>query len=291
MALSEVLLNGQAVPWFEQTPSNPNAATVHFASANGFPIATYQEFFDAFADTYRFTGMDCRATWLPTQEPPKRFSAFDFADDLINIIEQQQRQAVIGMGHSYGGLITLIAATKRPDLFTKLVIIEPATTPQDWVLWFYSHIPRALLMRWFPLIEGSLKRRTTWSSPEEFYQHYHGHPTFKHFTDRSLTEYANNGLRQLDDGNYQLIFSPQWEAHIFCSLKSFWLYLNKLSIPVYVLRAQHSPLNTAQSYHRHRKVFKHHINTDVVADAHHLLTHEQPIKTANIIQSWLDNGH
>lgn len=47
-------------------------------------------------------------------------------DEVIADIEQQfSQQQVIGLGHSFGGLVTLMAAYRRPELFSKLVIMDP----------------------------------------------------------------------------------------------------------------------------------------------------------------------
>jgi len=288
--LSTVNLQGQDVPWFNMASTNKDAQTIHFAGANGFPIASYQEFFDCFNKQYQITGMDCRATWLPKMDPPNNFSIDDFADDLINIIEQQHTQPVIGVGHSHGGLMILVAAAKRPELFSKLVIIEPATMPISWLIPITSVMPRWLIYRLVPFIKGSLDRQEYWSSPDEFYQRYHGHPTFKHFTNRSLRDYADHGLRELDDGRFELVFNPKWEAHIFCTLKIFWRYLKKQQPPTLIMRAEHSNLNTQQSFKSHKGAFNRLVSPAVLSDSYHLLTHEKPAETHDLINAWLDNS-
>jgi len=276
-------------PWFEMPANNADAEVIHFAGANGFPIATYQEFFDSFAKQYKITGMDCRATWLPKTDPPNNFSIDDFADDLINAIETQHKQPVIGLGHSHGGLMTLVAAAKRPELFSKLVIIEPAAFPNPWMAPVAAFAPKWLMYRLVPFIKGSLERQTIWSSPDAFYQRYHGHPTFKRFTDRSLRDYAEHGLRKLDDGTYELIFNPAWEAHIFCTLKVFWNYLEKQQTPTLILRAEHSNLNTKQSFIRNKKRINQLTTLDELQDSYHLFTHEKPQQTQQKICDWLSN--
>ncbi len=47
-------------------------------------------------------------------------------EQVIADIERQfPEQQVIGLGHSFGSLLTLMAAYKRPDLFSQLVIMDP----------------------------------------------------------------------------------------------------------------------------------------------------------------------
>lgn len=47
-------------------------------------------------------------------------------DQVISDIEQQfPRQQVIGLGHSFGSLLTLMAAYKKPQLFSQVIIMDP----------------------------------------------------------------------------------------------------------------------------------------------------------------------
>ena len=288
--LKTVNLDGQNVPWFEMAASQADADTIHFSTANGFPVASYQEFFNSFAGQFHITGADCRATWLPKIEPEHDFNVDGFADDLINIIEAQHSKPVIGMGHSYGGLTTLVAAAKRPELFSKLVVIEPAAMPKNWMISLSKLIPTWFMHRFVPIVKGSLNRQTNWTSRETFYQRYHGHPTFKHFTGQSLREYANHGLRELNDGTFELIFAPKWEAHIFCNLKPFWNYIAKHDKQTLLIRGEHSYLNTAQSFQAHHHILNRNVSTAVLENAGHLLTHEKPQQTQALICEWLDKN-
>lgn len=289
---SRITIDGYQIPWFELAAlNNNNAQTIHFAAANGFPIACYDEFFACFAGQYRITGMDCRATWQPKITPPKRFSIDDFADDLIHAIKNKHSAPVIGMGHSHGGLMTLVAAAKRPELFSKLVIIEPAAMPMDWLANLTAIAPRWLIYQLFPFIKGSLERQALWPSRDAFYQRYHGHPTFKRFTDRALADYTQHGLRKLDNGQFELVFSPAWEAHIFCTLKLFWNYLSNISLPTLLIRGEHSNLNTQKSFANHHHRLKPQTSPMVIQGAYHMIPQENPIEVHGSIDHWLKNQH
>ena len=96
---------------------------LHFTHANGIPAATYQKFLDCFQQDYEvkaipFIGMN-------PQYPITRDWRY-LVDEVIADIEQQfPQQQVIGLGHSFGGLVTLMAAYRRPELFSKLIIMDP----------------------------------------------------------------------------------------------------------------------------------------------------------------------
>lgn len=96
---------------------------LHFTHANGIPSATYRKFLDCFQQDYEvkaipFIGMN-------PQYPITRDWPY-LVDEVIADIEQQfPQQQVIGLGHSFGGLVTLMAAYRRPELFSKLIIMDP----------------------------------------------------------------------------------------------------------------------------------------------------------------------
>ena len=46
--------------------------------------------------------------------------------DLIDLITELKLEKVILLGHSYGGFIAIYTAWKHPELFSRLVLVEPA---------------------------------------------------------------------------------------------------------------------------------------------------------------------
>jgi pimeloyl-ACP methyl ester carboxylesterase len=60
-------------------------------------------------------------------EPPT--SLGDHAQDAIDLLAGRRATVV---GHSYGGVVALMAATMRPDLVASLVVFEPTVQFTDW---------------------------------------------------------------------------------------------------------------------------------------------------------------
>ncbi|MCI2283470.1 alpha/beta hydrolase [Colwellia sp. MSW7] len=50
-------------------------------------------------------------------------------DELIDFVKQQldvhQQKQVINVGHSFGGVISFIAACQQPELFSGLIMLDP----------------------------------------------------------------------------------------------------------------------------------------------------------------------
>ena len=92
---------------------------IQFSHANGFPAKSYQYLFDLFAPhsvsyVNIFGGNRPEiTTWQP------------YLEELIADIESKHTQPIIGIGHSFGGALTLKAAQIRPDLFKKIILLDP----------------------------------------------------------------------------------------------------------------------------------------------------------------------
>lgn len=287
--LSTIKIGAHSAPWLSLSSENNNAETIHFSAANGFPVSSYRHFLTRFDKQFQVSAMDCRGAWPdPANPPPRQFNMHNFADDLIAALEKQYDHPVIGMGHSMGGLLTLIAAHKRPELFSKLVLLEPASLPNAWIDLIYRRLPRPVLHQLFPLMKGSAERRKIWPSRAAFIERYQGHGTFKRFTPKALQEYAKYGLRETGDGNWELVFEPAWEAHIFSVVEYLWKFLGGIQHPTLLVRAEHSNLYSKRQFDKANRNLTGHIQPVNLANTHHLFPNEMPELAHDLVQSWLD---
>lgn len=58
--------------------------------------------------------------------PEAHGTLFGYADDLLALLAEQQLLAVNYVGHSVSGMIGMIAATARPEVFERLVLLQPS---------------------------------------------------------------------------------------------------------------------------------------------------------------------
>ncbi len=70
-----------------------------------------------------------RRGWGRSRDDAPPTSLADHAQDAIDALAG--RRATI-VGHSYGGVVALMAATMRPDLVASLVVFEPTVPFTDW---------------------------------------------------------------------------------------------------------------------------------------------------------------
>ena len=98
-----------------------------FYSANGFPLGTYSKFLEQLTSKFKLTCLSPRACWPNIKKPPLQTNWEIYADDLIAFVEQKYNEPIVVIGHSQGATATIIAASKRPELFKSLILIEPAS--------------------------------------------------------------------------------------------------------------------------------------------------------------------
>lgn len=93
---------------------------VFFAHSNGFSSKCYSYLFELL-NPISFEYVDI----LGLAKTAEALTMHTLAEEYIAFIESKDETSIIGLGHSLGGAILYLAAAKRPDLFKKLILIEP----------------------------------------------------------------------------------------------------------------------------------------------------------------------
>ncbi|RXJ74199.1 alpha/beta hydrolase [Veronia nyctiphanis] len=142
---------------------------------------------------------------------------------------------VIGMGHSFGGVLTVLMQDQDKQLFDRLVLLDPVV---------FSPIVLALLKAsaFFglpspnPLVKATLNRRNSWPSKEEAERYFTGRGALKYWSPVAISAYVENGLTDASDGGVTLKCSPQRESEIFGSTPDrLWASLRGLGVPTSIL--------------------------------------------------------
>lgn len=251
-------------------------------------MRSYGEFFEAINRHFSITSMDSRGAWPDIGDPPPCWNWHDHTNDLITAIESQHNHPVIGMGHSLGGTITLMAANKRPDLFSRIVLIDAASLPSRTLSILFPFMPQWLIFRFAPFIKSTFFRQQIWDSRESFIKRHRQSKTYQHMTERSMQDYANHGLVKRDDNQYQLVYAPIWEAHNFKQAPYLWTHLPNVKVPTLLLRAQLTHLYSEVDFNqRNQQINNPNIVSKTIAGARHLAPLENPESTAKIVLKWL----
>ena len=165
---------------------------------------------------FRVVAMDARGHGDSSKpSDPGAYAWHHFADDLIAIAgtlaeEHGSGSVALGIGHSFGGTSMMTAAAQRPDLFDKLLLVDPVTPPPPAA----SPPPgRPDYIR--RLVEGARERRAIWPSRAEARSHLGERSLFAACDPRALDLYVWDGLRERDDGSVELKCAGATEAAIF----------------------------------------------------------------------------
>lgn len=262
-------------------------APLHFLHANGYPPECYIPLLEFLKSEYRVFGMLLRPLW-PDSNPGDIQDWQPFSGDLLRFLSSRETAPVIGVGHSIEAIVTLRAALQDPGKFRSLVLIDPGLfPPRRLITW---NIIRAMGMgnKLHPKTAGSLKRRRAFDDLDTVFRGYRNREIFRYMSDENLRIYIE-GITRPTNGGYELVFSPEWETHIyFTGLRDFdlWRDLPKLQVPALFIRGAETDTfweEAAKLVKRKQPGAK----METLERSTHLLPLERPQEVFDIIQSFL----
>ena len=84
---------------------------LHLAHANGFPPGTYRKLIELLKTRYHVFTLRSRCL-VPGSDPLTLGSWTDLADELAHSLRARGLENVVGVGHSVGGVATLLASVR-----------------------------------------------------------------------------------------------------------------------------------------------------------------------------------
>ena len=94
---------------------------IHFAHANGFPAKTYSRLFSFLEPRFELQYLNRHGH---NPDFPVTDGWHALRDELRTEIETKFTRPVIGLGHSLGGILHLLVAIEKPDLYTQIVLLD-----------------------------------------------------------------------------------------------------------------------------------------------------------------------
>ncbi len=264
------------------------APILHLAPANGFPPQTYMPMLRGLSQ-YRCLCLPPRALWGDEKPPPGYRDWSAAADDLLAGLYTRGLRDVVAVGHSLGGIISLLALIKRPEAFKALILLDPVFLPPH-VLGIIEEAWANGSVEQLPLVRGARRRRRVFGSRAEALSRFREKPIFADWPAETLALYVQHGLRPSADGcGFELVWTTCWEAHYFATVyREIWNALPKLNglAPTLILRATHSDTFPVAVLDRAESLLPD-------ADFHemdgqgHLFPQAAPQATARLIREWL----
>ena len=203
--------------------------TLVFSHANGYPPEAYKALLDPLEDTFDIYTIEHRPFWSD-QQPPTYLPWSQYAADLISTLDAAGGDPVVLAGHSMGAVISMQTALARPDLCSKLVVIDPALVLWGW--WFINQVLMRGLGRDLPMVTKAQNRPHEFSGYQEAFDFYRSKRPFSGISDEVLWDYVRAGHVSRDDGSIVLRWSGAWEACVYRSAPSFLRSLRKIHKPI-----------------------------------------------------------
>ncbi len=263
---------------------------ITLAPANGFPPHTYRPLLEPLTAHFRVVGLPPRALW-PDPGPPGQLTSWrQMAADLLAALRAHRLENVIALGHSMGGVASLLAVLQEPERFRGLALLDPTILPPPTLA--VIRVMAALgLQERFPLVQGALRRRRAFASVKEAFAYWRGKPLFADWPDETLWLYAEGLTRPAANGadGVELAWPPEWEAQYYRTIMTdTWRELPRLRglLPTLIINGECTDTFTAASLRRAQRLLPD-AAFATIAGHGHLFPHTAPDEARAVIEGWL----
>jgi pimeloyl-ACP methyl ester carboxylesterase len=140
-------------------------------------------------------------------DPSDKGYRFEFAgEDLAAVVDARGLERPSVIGHSSGGLATIMAANLLPDRFGPVVLIETRVS---------NDAPTAPSQDLSQRAERTLMKRPVWDTRQAMFEAYRTRGAFKDWQEEPYQQFIEGGTRLLEDGRAELKCHPETEATFY----------------------------------------------------------------------------
>ena len=261
---------------------------LHFAHANGFPSGSYRKLFSALPDNYHVHAIE---KFGHSSRFPISNNWDKQALELNHYLDERlpQEQQVIAVGHSFGAVVSYLAACTRPERFKGLIMLDPPL-----VSGFGRHV--IALAKYTPFIDkltpASLAktRNRRWQHSVDLVDYFANKGLFKHMDRDCIQDYVNAVIDE--SGPEKVVtFDPAVEAELFRTVPhNLHRFAGKLECPATIVTGEQT--NVCVPLLRNRFIKQNGLK-HVTFPGGHMFPLEQPIEMAAFLVDLIDEmlGH
>ena len=254
----------------------------HFAHANGFPAGCYNAMFSALPSTFNRLHVE---RFGHDPQLPVNGNWRNQVNELIHHIEKENTdpRGVFGVGHSFGAVITYMAACEAPELFRGLILFDPPLVvgPLSHFFKFAKHTP--LINKLTPA-KLAQTRNTSWPLHTDMEAYFHGKALFRDMDKRCVRDYVKAVTAQKGDA-ISLTFRADVEAALFRNVPhNLGKYKGKLKCPAVLVTGDKSNVCKPQMYTR---LMQHNSIEHKVMKGGHMFPLEHPEEVAAFVTATL----
>ena len=262
---------------------------IQFIHANGFPPGSYRRLFDGINPSYKIVNFLLEPLYNKLQNNNIN-SWVPIHNEFINSLEERNYRT-IGLGHSIGGNLILRSCITNPNYFSKVILLDPTLfTPKIILFWKASLLLR-IHKYIHPWVKATLRRKMQYENYESMFKSYRKKNVFKNIDDSNLSIYINSITNIGQDGKINITYPKEWEYQIYKSGliadKFIWNNINKIQIPVLIIRSKNSNAFLESSANKIRAFKKNNIKIHTLDDTTHLFPLEIPDEISKIINDFI----
>ena len=203
--------------------------TLVFSHANGFPAGCYRLLFEH----WRAAGWRVEALDRFGHDPrfPVTADWRRLRDQLLHFVTDEVRPEgrLVLVGHSLGGLLSLLAACRRPELVQGLVLLDSPVV-DGWKAAAVALAKGTGLMHRYAPSRIARERRHSWPDRNAVRAHFAAKKAFARWDPRVLDDYVQAGFEEAE-GQVRLRFDREVEARIYRTLPHHLPQLLRLRPP------------------------------------------------------------
>lgn len=262
---------------------------LHWAPANGFPFTTYRPLITGLQQRYRSVAVPPRALRPGAGSPPPVHGTWqELADDILGGLRRHEVGPVVAIGHSFGGVASILAALADPTRFRGLVLLDPTLLTPERAADFRADRDSGWA-NGYPLAIKARARKADFETAEEAFGYWRGKGLFGDWTDEALALYVEGMLVPREQGGFRLAWSPEWEAYYYESIHlDVWPAVERLppELPVLAIAGGASDTFVPEAIDRLRHTVPW-AAIETIPGAGHLFPQAAPEPTLERISHWL----
>ena len=237
----------------------------HFAHANGFPAGSYNAMFSALPKNFNRLHVE---RFGHDPQFPVNGNWRNQVHELIKHVrkENTDSRGVFGVGHSFGAVITYMAACEAPELFRGIILLDPPLVvgPLSYFFRFAKYTP--LINKLTPA-KLAQTRKSSWPSNTDMEAYFHSKALFRDMDKRCVRDYVKS-VTALKGETISLTFRADVEAALFRNVPhNLGKYRGKLQCPAVLATGSKSNVCKPEMYSR---LMKHNAIDHVAVSYTHL---------------------
>jgi len=211
------------------------------------------------------------------------------AERMAQVVHHRRRiwkdRQIIGCGHSFGAVLTLLAAARYPSLFDALILLDPVLYP-PWLAGVMASSYYTRLSRYNPMAMAARRRSTAWADRTAALDYFRDRGMFAGWREDALHSYVDHALNVLPDGSLTLKCPPWMEAQVFGGFpRGLWTAVQRLACPTVILYGQHTyrfiPPAVRQAQGLNPRIQAR------MMPGNHFFMQQMPDRTSTAMEEWL----